>query len=301
MTDEHHRSGIVTLVGRPNVGKSTLLNRLVGEKVSIVSRRPQTTRHRILGIKTTESAQTVFVDTPGVHSAEGRVLNRYLSRLARGSVEGVDCVILLIGADGWHPDDEPVLALARQLSVPVILAINKIDRLKDRTALLPLTDESAKRMSFAAIVPLSARSGENVDALERALRPHLPVQPPIYPVEQLTDKSERFQAGELVREQLYALYGQEVPHTAAVEVTRFKPTKHRLDIEATIWAEKEGQKGILIGARGERLKQVGMRARQALEKRHGRKVNLQLWVKVRKGWSDDARALQRLGYHEEST
>lgn len=300
MNQERYRSGIVALIGRPNVGKSTLLNRLVGEKVSIVSRRPQTTRHRILGIKTTDSAQIVYVDTPGLHPPEGRQLNRYLARLARGSIEGVDGVILLIAADGWQRDDEPVLELARRIAIPVILVINKIDRLKDRKALLPLMRESADRMRFAEIVPLSARSGENVDVLERAVLPLLPMQAPIYPVEQLTDKSDRFQAGELVREQLYALYGQEVPHTAAVEVTRFKRSKSRLDIEATIWAEKEGQKAILIGSRGERLKQVGMRARQALEKRHGVKVNLQLWVKVRKGWSDDARALQRFGYHEES-
>ena len=295
-----YRSGLVTLIGRPNVGKSTLLNSLVGEKVSIVSRRPQTTRHRILGIKTTDDVQIVYVDTPGLHAPEGRRLNRYLSRLARGSVEGVDCVVLMIAAEGWHPDDEPVLELARQVSIPVVLVINKIDRLEDRKAVLPLIEESMQRMRFADIVPLSARSGENVGALETVLLPKLPEQPPIYPIEQRTDKSERFQAGELVREQLYGLYGQEVPHTAAVEVTRFKRSKGRIDIEATIWAEKEGQKAILIGSRGERLKQVGMRARQALEKRHGVKVNLQLWVKVRKGWSDDARALQRLGYHEES-
>ncbi len=299
MKPDGFRSGIATLVGRPNVGKSTLLNRLVGAKVSIVSRRPQTTRHRLLGIKTTDDAQYVYVDTPGLHGADGRQLNRYLSRLARSSVEGVDAVILMITADGWRADDAPAFELVRPLAVPVILAINKIDRLKDRSALLPLLRESAQRLAFAEMVPLSARTGENVEALERALRRYLPEQPPIYPPGQRTDKSERFQAGELVREQLYALYGQEVPHAAAVEVTRYRRSKGRLQIEATIWAEKEGQKAILIGRRGERLKQVGVRARRALEQRFGVKVNIQLWVKVRRGWSDDVRALQRLGYHED--
>jgi GTP-binding protein Era len=290
----------VTLVGRPNVGKSTLLNRLVGRKISIVSRRPQTTRHRIVGIRTADDAQIVYVDTPGLQASQGGQLNRYLARLARTSVAGVDCAVLLIGAEGWRRDDEPALRLVQAAGVPVILVINKVDRMKDRTTLLPLMRVSSERMAFAEIVPLSARSGENVDALERALRQRLPEQPPIYPAEQITDKSERFQAGETVREQLYALYGQEVPHASTVEVTRFGRAKGRLEVEAVIWAEKEGQKAILIGKGGERLKQVGMRARRALEKHHGVKVNLRVWVKVRKGWSDDVRALQRFGYHEES-
>ncbi len=299
MSGQAHRSGMVAIIGRPNVGKSTLINALVGERISIVSRRPQTTRHRILGIKTTPGAQIVYVDTPGLHEPGGRQLNRYMSRLAAGSVAGVDAVMLMISADGWHPDDEPVLDIARRLTVPVILVINKIDRLKDRATLLPLIRASSERMSFAQIVPVSARAGDNLDTLERALITFLPEQPSIYPEDQLTDKSPRFLAGEVVREQICALYGQEVPHAVAVEVTRYKRSKSRLDIEATIWAEKEGQKAILIGKAGERLKQVGMRARQALEKQHGVKVDLRLWVKVRKGWSDDARALARFGYHEQ--
>ncbi|MFL6646937.1 MAG: GTPase Era [Sulfurifustaceae bacterium] len=290
---------MVTLIGRPNVGKSTLLNRLVGESVSIVSRRPQTTRHRILGIKTTDAAQVIYVDTPGLHAPEGRQLNRYLARLAAGSVVGVDAVVLMISAEGWRPEDEAGLDVVRTLTVPVILAINKVDRVKDRKEVLPLIEKSAQQIQFAEIIPLSARSGDNVPALERALIRYLPEQAAIYPPEQHTDKSARFLAAETVREQLYSLYGQEVPYATAVEVNRFKRTKARLDIEATLWVEKEGQKAILIGKGGERMKQVGMRARQALEKRHGVKVNLQLWVKVREGWSDDARALQRFGYHED--
>lgn len=294
-----YRSGMVTLIGRPNVGKSTLLNRLVGEPVSIVSRRPQTTRHRIIGIKTTDAAQIIYVDTPGLHAPEGRQLNRYLARLAAGSVVGVDAVVLLISAEGWRPEDEQALDVVRTLTVPVILVINKADRLKDRQALLPLIETSAQRMRFAEIVPLSARSGDNVPALERALVRYLPEQAAIYPPEQRTDKSARFLAAETVREQLYALYGQEVPYATAVEVNRFQRSKRRLEIEATLWVEREGQKAILIGKGGERMKQVGVRARQALERRHGVNVNLKLWVKVREGWSDDARALQRFGYHED--
>lgn len=299
MTGSGFRSGTVTLVGRPNVGKSTLLNRLVGEKISIVSRRPQTTRYRILGIRTTETGQIVYVDTPGLQMPPGGRLHRYLSRLARGSIEGVDCVILVIAAMGWVGEDETALELVRRLSVPVILVINKVDRLRDRRALLPLTRESMERMAFAEIVPLSARTGENVDVLERVLLRRLPEQAAIYPAEQLTDKSERFFAQETVREQIYALYGQEIPHATAVEVMKFKRHKGRLDLTAVIWVEREGQKAIIIGKSGERLKQVGVRVRRALERRYGVKVDVRLWVKVSKGWSDDVRALQRLGLDDE--
>lgn len=301
MTGGSFRSGIVALIGRPNVGKSTLLNRLVGEKISIVSRRPQTTRHRILGIKTTNAGQVVYVDTPGLHAPHGRRLNRYLARLARTSVEGVDGVLVVIEASGWCPEDDTAVDLVRELDVPVVLVINKIDRVKDRRALLPLTRDSITRMQFAELVPLSARTAENVDDLERVVFALLPEQAAIYPVDQLTDKSARFRAQELVREQVFALYGQEIPHVTAVEVTRFKLGKGRLDLEAVIWAEREGQKAILIGKAGERLKRVGVRVRRLLEGQYGVKANVRLWVKVHKGWSDDTRAMQRLGYHDELT
>ncbi|OGI62315.1 MAG: GTPase Era [Candidatus Muproteobacteria bacterium RBG_16_60_9] len=290
---------MVALIGRPNVGKSTLLNRLVGEKISIVSRRPQTTRHRILGIKTTDVGQIVYVDTPGLHAAQGRRLNRYLARLASGSVEGVDCVVLMIAASGWTPEDEDALALVRARQIPVVLVINKVDEVHDRRKLLPLTRDSAARMEFADIVPLSARTAENVDRFERAVLALLPEQAAAFPADQVTDKSVRFRAHETVREQICHLYGQEIPHVTAVEVTRFKHSKKRLDIECVIWAEREGQKAILIGKGGERLKQVGMRVRRVLEERHGGKANVRLWVKVRDRWSDDARAMQRFGFHDE--
>ncbi len=299
MIEAGFRSGLVTLLGRPNVGKSTLLNRLIGAKISITSRRPQTTRHRIIGIKTTAAAQLVYVDTPGVHRPQGRRINRYMSRIASGSVEGVDCIVLVISAQGWQKEDEAALALAGRQSIPVVLAINKIDRIGDRRRLLPLIAESDGRMRFAEIVPVSARTGENLDALERALLVHLPEQPPIYPAEQLTDKSERFLASELVREQVFGAYGEEIPYAAAIEVTRFKRLKGVLEVEATIWVEKEGQKAIIIGRGGERLKQVGTRARLAMQRQFGTKVRLALWVKVREDWADDARALERFGYTEE--
>lgn len=300
MSSSRFRSGTVALIGRPNVGKSTLLNRLIGEKISIVSRRPQTTRHRILGIKTTTSDQVVYIDTPGLHPAEGRRLNRYLTRVASGSVEGVDCVLLVIAASGWVTEDEQALELVRDLDMPVILGINKIDQVRDRRRLLPLTRDSATRMAFADIVPLSARTGENVERLEQVVVRHLPDQDAVFPAGQVTDKSDGFRAQETVREQIYHLYGQEIPHVTAVEVTRFKRGKQRIDLEADIWVEREGQKAILIGKGGERLKQVGMRVRRALEDQYGGQANVRLWVKVRGHWSDDLRALARLGFHDET-
>ncbi|HEX9627851.1 MAG TPA: GTPase Era [Acidiferrobacterales bacterium] len=294
------RCGFVALIGRPNAGKSTLLNRLVGQKVSITSRRPQTTRHRILGIHNESGAQIVYVDTPGLHAGEGNTMNRYMNRAATGSVEGVDVVVLMITARGWTAADEPALGVARRQRCPVILAINKIDRLENRTALLPLIEGSRARLAFAEIVPLSAQTGEGVDELARCLRRYLPEQPAHFPDDQISDRSDRFMAGELVREQIFRGYGQEVPYAAAVEIAQFKEEPKLIRIEAVIWVEKTGQKAILIGKGGSRLKEVGRRARLAMQKQFGRKVHLELWVKVRAGWADDVRTLRSLGYSDES-
>ncbi|OGI39586.1 MAG: GTPase Era [Candidatus Muproteobacteria bacterium RBG_16_64_10] len=294
MTD--YRCGMVTLVGRPNVGKSTLLNRLVGTKVSITSPRPQTTRHRLLGIKTDAAAQIIYVDTPGLHPAQGSRLGQHMNRAARGSLEGVDVVMLVITADGWTAADEYPLTLVAGLALPVVLVINKIDLLTDRATLLPLIEASAARFGFAEIVPVAARRGDNVDTLERALIKYLPAQPPIYPADQLTDRSERFLAAELVREQVFRSFGQEVPYAVAVQIEKFQRTKSALHIAATLWVEKEGQKAILIGTGGAQMKTVGTRARLAMQKTFGGKVHLELWVKVRERWSDDERALRTLGY-----
>jgi GTPase len=293
------RSGLVALVGRPNVGKSTLLNLLVGHKVSITSRRAQTTRHRILGIRTADTFQAVYVDTPGLHAAEGRPLNRFMNRVARTSLDGIDCIVLVITADGWRDGDRFVLQQLRRRQCPIILAINMVDKAEDRANLLPLIKESSALLDFAAIVPLSAKTGDNADSLEREILRHLPAQPPIFPADQVTDRSERFLAAELVREQIFRGFGQEIPYAAAVRVDSFKRAKGKLAVAATIFVEKEGQKAILIGAKGARLKEVGTRARLAMEKLFGTRVHLSLWVKVREGWADDARALKSLGYGEE--
>lgn len=294
------RSGFVAIIGRPSAGKSTLLNRLVGQKVSITSHRPQTTRHRILGIHTTGEAQVIYVDTPGLHRSEqGRQLNRIMNRVARASLEGVDAVVLLITADGWNELDEPALAVAQRAHCPVILAINKIDRLDNRERLLPLIASAREQMAFVEIIPISAQDGDNVPDLERAILRYLPEHPAYFEPEQVTDRSDRFLAAELVREQVFRGFGQEVPYSVAVEITSFAEEPKHLHIEAIIWVEKDGQKAILIGAGGERLKDIGRRARLEMQKAFGRKVWLGLWVKVRAGWADDARSLKSLGYTEE--
>ncbi|MDH3309610.1 MAG: GTPase Era [Gammaproteobacteria bacterium] len=290
------RSGTVTLAGRPNVGKSTLLNRLVGQKISITSSRAQTTRHRLLGIKTTEHAQIVYVDTPGLHTDNKGVMNRYMNRVATASLQDVDCVVLMIAASGWSRADEFPLKLAISPGIPVILAINKIDQLKDRARLLPLMETSSRKAGFAEIVPVSARTGANADDLEKAILKHLPEQPFLYPADQLSDRGERFHAAELIREQIFRGFRQEIPYVSAVKIEQFRRTKGALNIEATIWVEKEGQKPILIGKDGQNLKNIGSRARLAMQKQFGAKVHLHLWVKVRKGWSDSDSALRSLGY-----
>ena len=300
MSEKDTRCGLVTIIGRPNVGKSTLLNRLVGEKISITSSRAQTTRHRLLGIKTTENAQIVYVDTPGLHADNKSMMNRQMNRVATASLQGVDCIVLMIAASKWVDTDEYPLRLVAKQGIPVILAINKIDQMKDRRQLLPFIEQSKNKMPFAAIVPLSARTGTNVEELERAILEYLPHQPLIYPADQITDRSERFLAAELIREQIFRGFQQEVPYATAVSIDQFKRVKRTLHIEATIWVEKEGQKPILIGKSGERLKTIGSRARLAMQKLFAAKVHLNLWVKVREGWSDNERALRSLGYTEET-
>ncbi len=294
------RCGLVTLAGRPNVGKSTLLNRLVGRKISITSARAQTTRHRLLGIKTTGHAQAIYVDTPGLHADNKGMMNRHLNRVAGASLQGVDCIVLLIAASGWTEEDGYPLRLLAKQDIPVILAINKLDQIKDRGRLLPLMEQSGRKMAFADIVPVSARTGANVDDLEKTILKYLPEQPPLYPADQITDRGERFLAAELVREQIFRGFQQEVPYATAVSIEQFKRAKGTLHVEATIWVEREGQKPILIGKDGQRLKTVGTRARLAMQKLFATKVHLNLWVKVREGWSDNERLLRSLGYTDEN-
>lgn len=293
---KQEKSGLVTFIGRPNVGKSTLLNVMVGQKVSITSRRPQTTRHRILGVSTKEHVQIVYVDTPGLHLGKGRMMNRYMNRAASGALQGVDCIVMIIMASGWQKADEYVLELVRKQEAPVVLAINKIDLLKRRNDLLPLIEVSSQKFEFSEIVPVSAIKRTNLGELEAVLSQKLPMQPPLFPQDQLTDRSERFMAAELVREQVFRSLGQEIPYAVAVEIEQFKTEKKILHINALIWVERAGQKAIVIGKSGERLKQIGSAARQEMVSFFGKKVNLGLWVKVREGWSDSERALRSLGY-----
>ncbi len=294
-----YRCGFVALVGRPNVGKSTILNRLVGQKISITSRRPQTTRHRILGIKTDEQAQIVFVDTPGLHARQPRAMNRYLNRAAIDSLRDVDVVVFVVEGTRWQEDDDWVLEKLEQLSCPVILAINKIDRVADKTDLLPQLEVLSEKRAFAELIPICAKNGDHLQQLEAAVRKRLPESPPYYSEDQVTDRSERFLAAELVREKLFRKLGEEIPYGLTVEIERFRKEKKTLHVYALIWVEKDSQKAIVIGKKGERLKEVGTEAREDMQRIFGQKVFLQLWVKVKEGWADDERALRSLGYNED--
>ncbi len=292
------RAGYVALAGRPNVGKSTLLNRLLGQKLAITSHKPQTTRHSILGINTLPEGQILYLDTPGIHKRGDRALNRYLNRAAAGALSGVDLVAMLVEAGRWTAEDDLVLERVRESRRPALVVVNKIDLVKPRERLLPILDDLHKRTGFEEIVPVSARSGENCDELERVILAQLPEGEPFYPEDQLTDRSSRFLAAELIREQLTRRYHKELPYALTVEVEQFSERPHLLCIGAVIWVERPNQKAILLGRGGQAMKETATAARQALEEFFGRKVYLQLWVKVRKSWSSDRESLARLGYVE---
>ncbi len=290
------RCGYTALIGRPNTGKSTLLNRILGQKISITSRRPQTTRHRVLGIKTTDSAQLIYVDTPGIHEFEGRAMNRHLNRAAGSVLMDVDVIVFLVDGLRWTADDELVLSKLATVKCPVILAVNKIDQLEDRETLLPGLQALAARREFREIIPISAKRGDNVPALESCIESLLPVSPPFFPEDQVTDRSERFMVAELVREKLFRKLAKELPYGLTVEIESFKREQHITHIHALIWVERASQKSIVIGKQGRLLKDVGQQARRDIESLLGCKVNLKLWVKVKEGWADDERALRSLGY-----
>ena len=292
---EGHRTGTVALAGRPNVGKSTLLNRLVGQKLSITSPRAQTTRHRIVGIVSQPEAQFVFVDTPGLQSRHTGRLNRALNRAAFEVVGSVDVVVLVVEALRFGAPDRAVLARVPR-GRPVILAINKVDTIADKTRLLPFIDEVSRVHPFAAIVPISARTGRQVPELLAAIRPHLPAGSSMYAEDDLTDRSERFLAGEFLREKLFRLLGDELPYAAAVAVEHFEAAGNLRRIGASIIVDRPGQKAIIIGQRGEKLKTIATQARLDMEKLFESKVYLEVWVRVRRGWADDPSALRSLGY-----
>lgn len=291
-----HRCGHVAIIGRPNVGKSTLVNRLVGQKFSITSRKAQTTRHRLLGIKTTANAQVIYVDTPGLHAGSGRALNRYMNRAASTALVGVDLILFLVEAGRWTDGDSHVLDRLAEAQAPVIVVVNKVDRVNDKQVLLPFIDELSARGEFLEIVPISALQGTNTDHLEQILIDSLPETAALYDQDQFTDRSERFLAAELVREKLTERLGQELPYRLSVEIEAFQADTDVLRIGAVIWVERSSQKGIVIGRQGRVLKAVGSEARKDMEALFERKIFLELWVKVKEGWSNDEQALQRLGY-----
>jgi GTP-binding protein Era len=299
VTEPGYRCGYIALVGRPNVGKSTLLNRLLGQKISITSKRPQTTRHRILGIKTLDAAQFVYVDTPGLHRYAGRAMNRQMNREATRALQEVDVVVFMVEGLRWTEDDDLVLKELASISRPVVLAVNKVDLISDKQSLLPGLQSLSQKRDFAQIIPLSASKGQNVAELEAAIESLLPESGPFFPEDQITDRSERFLVAERVREKLFRKLGKELPYGLTVEIERFRQERNIIHIHALIWVERQSQKAIVIGRQGRVLKEVGREARTEIESLLDSKVNLKLWVKVKEGWADDERALRSLGYLDE--
>ncbi|PTY38917.1 GTPase Era [Saccharospirillum sp. MSK14-1] len=293
------RCGYVAIVGRPNVGKSTLMNHILGQKVSITSRKPQTTRHQVLGIHTEGDTQLVFVDTPGMHRQEERAINRHMNRAADSALADVDAVVLVVDRTVWTDEDQWVLDKLKRVKAPVILVINKVDQLDDKNALLPHIQTLSQSFEFDEVVPLSALRGQNLDALTQTLAERLPVSEFFYPEDQITDRSERFMAAELIREKLMRQLGAELPYSMAVEIEQFKHDGSILHIHGLILVERPGQKKIVIGDKGARIKKVGHDARLDMEQLFDAKVMLNLWVKVKGGWADDDRALKSLGYLED--
>jgi GTP-binding protein Era len=290
------KTGYVAILGRPNVGKSTLLNYLLGEKISITSPKPQTTRWQILGIKTVADIQIIYIDTPGLHPPEKHGMNRYLNRVASSVILEADVIVFMIEATGWRDKDEMVLERLSEATCPIILAINKVDLLPNKSDLLPLINKLKEKLNFTHIVPLSALDGNNADLLEQEICQLLPVGPPLFPADQITDKSLRFQVAEIIREKVIFATEEELPYTTAIEIEEFKEGPKLTEIGVIIWVERTGQKVIIIGKKGARLKKIGIQARRDIEKLLNTKVFLRLWVKVKENWTDDEKALKNLGY-----
>jgi GTPase len=290
------RVGRVAVVGRPNVGKSTLINALVGERVSITSRKPQTTRERVLGVRTDAESQIIFVDTPGYQRRHRSALNQRMTSAVTAALGDVDAIILVIDAAGWTAADEAVLALLPRTPGRVILALNKTDLLRDRERLLPMMADAMQRHPFAAIVPVSAEKSRQLEDLLQEVRRLLPEGMPLFDADQYTDRSARFLAAELVREKAYRLLGDELPYGIAVTIERWQETEARAEIDATLVVERAAHKGIVIGAQGAKLREISRLAREEIQQMLGKSVYLEVWVRVKKGWSDDPAALRKLGY-----
>ncbi|NAZ70583.1 GTPase Era [Vibrio toranzoniae] len=295
---ENQHCGFIAIVGRPNVGKSTLLNHILGQKISITSRKPQTTRHRIMGVETEGDYQAIFVDTPGLHIEEKRAINRLMNRAANSSLSDVNLVFFLVDGTHWTDDDEMVLNKLKKTDFPVVLCINKVDNVQDRTNVMQHMMEVSKKMEFVDVVPISAKQGKNIDVLRKHVRDHLPKATHHFPEEYVTDRSQRFMASEIIREKLMRFTGEELPYSVTVEIERFdyNPDNDGFHINALILVERTGQKKMVIGKAGEKIKTIGREARIDMEDLFGRKVYLETWVKVKSGWADDERALRSLGY-----
>ncbi|MFK5985279.1 MAG: GTPase Era [Pseudomonadota bacterium] len=298
--ENNYRTGYIAIIGRPNVGKSTLLNHILGMHLSITSKKPQTTRHRLLGIKTTSSFQAIYVDTPGLHQGRKGAMHRFMNKEATMMLNGVDVIVFMVDALKWTEEDSHVLKLLGNQfehdSIPILLVVNKVDRVADKTRLLPYLEELSKKSPFSQIVPISASNGKNIDKLETSIVSYLNLSPAYYNEEQLTDKSDRFLAAELIREQLMRLLGQELPYASTVEIEAFEESQKIIKISALIWVERANQKSIIIGEKGLQLKEIGTNARRAMQTLFGKKILVKLWVKVKTGWSNDERALRSLGY-----
>ena len=296
MTDREFRCGFVAVVGRPNVGKSTLINALVGHKVSIVTAKPQTTRHRILAVHSGEEAQILFIDTPGLHRGGGKAMNRLMNRTAAAALADADLILFVVEAGRWKDEDEDVLARIRESGRPAIALLNKVDTVHPKEAVLEALAEMSSRHAFAELIPVSAKKGDNLKALLSTIPSHLPESPPLFPEEMRTDRGKEFHAAEVIREKLTLQLHQELPYGLTVQIERYEETDEQIDIHAVIWVERDSQKGIVVGKQGSKLKQIGRAARLELNELLGRRVHLELWVKVKQNWADSEQDLRSLGF-----
>ena len=301
MTETTQHCGFVAIVGRPNVGKSTLLNQLLGQKISITSRKAQTTRHRIVGIDTQDNDQIIYIDTPGLHIEEKRAINRFMNRAASSSIGDVELVIFVVEGTHWNDDDEMVANKLKDCKSPVLLVINKIDNVTDKTQLLPHIQAISQKINFLDVVPISAEKGEGVDIIKDIVKKHLPEGEHHFPEDYITDRSQRFMASEIIREKLMRFLGDELPYSVTVEIEQFKVDERNgmYRINGLILVERDGQKKMVIGNKGEKIKKIGIEARKDMQSFFDNKVHLELWVKVKAGWADDERALRSLGYSDD--
>lgn len=288
--------GYIALVGRPNVGKSTLLNRIMGQKLSITSRKPQTTRHSILGIETLDNYQLIYVDTPGIHRGSKKVMNKVMNRTAKITLRDVDVVVFVVDGSIWKEEDEDILQLIKQSGLPCLLAMNKVDKISDKAALLPAIETLSQKHDFAAIIPISAKTGQQVDELQNKIKPFLPEGDFLFDPEQLTDRPLKFLCAEMIREKIFRLSGQEIPYATNVEIEAWEEEANLVRMHALITVDKESHKRMIIGDKGQKLKEIATSARLDMEKMLNKKVFLQCWCKVKSGWSDDERSLRQLGY-----